>query len=211
MMRVILTPPVLSADALGELQDWLGITTGGDAGELSELLMVAIGVCTDFTGLVPIACTCQETLPLPPPAPRPLPLPLDWRDLGLPPGFAWPPGAGDGFQPLATRPVTAVTAVKLLDSLGNPTPITPPAYTALITADGTARISVPQPGVAIRCQVQFTAGYAPSWDALPDPLRHGIVRLAAHQYRNRDAASAAPLPPAAVAALWLPWRRLKLG
>jgi len=55
------------------------------------------------------------------------------------------------------------------------------------------------------------AGLAPDWDALPDGLRHGVMRLAAHQHRQREGDGAAPLPPAAVAALWRPWRRLRLA
>jgi len=44
---------------------------------------------------------------------------------------------------------------------------------------------------------------------LPEPLRQGIVRLAAHLYTVRGEAEAPP--PACVAALWRPWRRLRLG
>ena len=48
---------------------------------------------------------------------------------------------------------------------------------------------------------------APGWDALPEALRQGIFRLAAHQHRERENSGAAPQPPAAVAALWQPWRQ----
>jgi uncharacterized phiE125 gp8 family phage protein len=37
-----------------------------------------------------------------------------------------------------------------------------------------------------------------------------IVRLVAHLFTHRDAADAGP-PPAAVAAMWRPWRRLRLA
>jgi uncharacterized phiE125 gp8 family phage protein len=46
-------------------------------------------------------------------------------------------------------------------------------------------------------------------NGLPEALRHGIVRLAAHLYSHRDEAEQAG-PPAAVTALWRPWRRLRL-
>lgn len=58
--------------------------------------------------------------------------------------------------------------------------------------------------------VRFEAGLAASWNDIPEALRHGIVRLAAHLFTHRDAADAGP-PRAAVAALWRPWRRLSLG
>ena len=47
------------------------------------------------------------------------------------------------------------------------------------------------------------------WSALDPGLRQGIVRYAAHQYRERDSGSS-EAPPAAVAALWRPYRRVML-
>lgn len=40
-----------------------------------------------------------------------------------------------------------------------------------------------------------------------EPLRQGIVRLVAHMHLHRDGDQS---PPAAVAALWRPWRRMRL-
>ena len=51
---------------------------------------------------------------------------------------------------------------------------------------------------------------ATDWNGIPEPLRQGIIRLAAHLFTHRDAADAGP-PPTAVAALWRPWRRLRMG
>lgn len=53
-------------------------------------------------------------------------------------------------------------------------------------------------------------GLAEDWNGIPEPLRQGIIRLVAHLYTHRDDADAGP-PPTAVAALWRPWRRLRLG
>ena len=50
---------------------------------------------------------------------------------------------------------------------------------------------------------------APDWDALDMGLRHGVIRFAAHQYRERDRDEAGAIP-AAVAALWRPWRQVRL-
>lgn len=58
------------------------------------------------------------------------------------------------------------------------------------------------------CQ-QFTGHPAAAWPDLPEALRHGIIRHAAHHYRERDNDPASQ-PPAAVAALWRPWRALRL-
>ena len=51
---------------------------------------------------------------------------------------------------------------------------------------------------------------AADWNGIPEPLRHGIIRLVAHLFTHRDAADAGP-PPTAVAAMWRPWRRLRMG
>lgn len=55
--------------------------------------------------------------------------------------------------------------------------------------------------------VRFRAGLAADWDGLPEALRHGIVRLAAHLYATCEGETG---PPAAVTALWRPFRRMRL-
>ena len=57
------------------------------------------------------------------------------------------------------------------------------------------------------CQ-RFTGTTATQWAELAEDLRHGVVRLAAHHYRERD--SGAMAPPAIIAALWRPHRELRL-
>jgi hypothetical protein len=56
------------------------------------------------------------------------------------------------------------------------------------------------------CSVTYEAGLATRLRALPEPLRVGITRLA-ELLANDSSAE----PPAAVAALWRPWRRVRLG
>lgn len=73
------------------------------------------------------------------------------------------------------------------------------------SGDGWVRLSG---NAAARVAVE--AGIADDWNGVPEPLRQGIVRLTAHLYANRDAAGDAG-PPAAVAALWRPWRRMRLA
>ena len=57
--------------------------------------------------------------------------------------------------------------------------------------------------------LQFTGIAATQWTELDEALRHGIVRFAANQYRERDAGAGEPLP-AAITALWRPWRMVRL-
>lgn len=75
--------------------------------------------------------------------------------------------------------------------------------------DGWVRLSGSAAGSA-PVRVAVKAGIADDWNGVPEPLRQGIVRLTAHLYANRDAAGDAG-PPAAVAALWRPWRRMRLA
>lgn len=55
--------------------------------------------------------------------------------------------------------------------------------------------------------VRYRAGLAVDWAGLPPEIAHGVAIMGAHLFDNRDAAA---VPPAAVAALWRPWRRMRL-
>jgi uncharacterized phiE125 gp8 family phage protein len=81
-----------------------------------------------------------------------------------------------------------------------------------IAADGTGwvRLTGLPAGSSAGLAVRFRAGMGADWNAVPEPLRAGVIRLVSHFYSHRDAADAGP-PPAAVAALWRPWRRIQLG
>jgi len=114
------------------------------------------------------------------------------------------------WQAIQARPVIAITGVLGIDHAGTRSALAASAYAVEFRADGTGWVRVLDPGLAERVAVRFTAGLASGWDALPDGLRHGVVRLAAHNYRQRETGEAGPLPPAAVAALWRPWRGLRL-
>ena len=182
MKRHIVTPAVLAPEALAELKLWLGITTAQDDAPLDDLLRTALEMCEGFTGSMPLIAECEEVLPLS----------CDW-------------------QMLATQPVQAITAISGIAADGTPTALAGDAWAVELDADGGGRVLVTSPGVASRIAVRFTAGLAGSWADLPDSLRQGIMRLAAHQHRERESSGAAPLPPAAVAALWRPWRRMRLA
>jgi uncharacterized phiE125 gp8 family phage protein len=182
MKRQIVTPAVLPPAALAELKHWLGISTAQDDAELAALLRAALEVCEAFTGLMPIAATCEEVLPVAP---------------------LW--------QTLSVRPIQAIVQVQGIPAEGPRITLVAEAYAVELDADGSGRVRVTQPTIAGRVAVRFTAGLAADWEGLPEPIRHGLLRLAAHQHRERDLPSASPLPPAAVAALWRRWRRLRVA
>jgi uncharacterized phiE125 gp8 family phage protein len=60
-----------------------------------------------------------------------------------------------------------------------------------------------------RVRVTYRAGLAESWAGLPEPLRQGVLRLVWHLYAERGGQPESP--PAAVAALWRPFRRMRIG
>lgn len=182
MKRQIVTPAALPPAALAELKQWLGIATAHDDAPLAALLRTAIDMCEAFTGSMPIESGCEEVLPV-----------------------------ATNWQTLASRPVQAVTGIEAIAADGTRSALPAAAYAIDLDADGAGRVMLIEPGTAARIAVRFTAGLAPSWDALPEALRHGILRLAAHQHRAREGDGAAPVPPAAVAALWRPWRRMRLA
>lgn len=108
------------------------------------------------------------------------------------------------WQRLSRGPVAAITAV----SAGG-LPLAAAAYAIDIDAGGDGWVRVPGSGPPPVLTVGYTAGIAANWSALPEPLRQGAIRLASHLYAHRDAADEG-VPPAAIAALWRPWRRMRL-
>lgn len=180
MKRAIVTPADFAGAALGELKQWLAITANAEDTALVALLGAAAEMCEAFTGTMPLEVLCEELLP-----------------------------ASAQWQTLSARPVQAIAGIEAVPAEGARFALAPDAYEIELEADGTGLVRVTRQGSAGRVAVRYTAGLAPDWAALPEGLRHGIVRLAAHQYRQRDEGGAAS-PPAAVTALWRPWRRLRL-
>ena len=181
MQRRILVPPTLAGTALDELKNWLAITTSIDDATLTGLIRASLEMCEGFTGQMPLETTCEEVLPAC----------ADWQALG-------------------TRPVQAISGVEAVQTDGNRVPFASGNYEIDLEADGKALVRVLRPGSASRVAVRLTAGLAADWNGLPESLRHGVLRMAAHQYRERDGGDSNPAPPATIAALWRPWRQLRL-
>lgn len=181
-MRTILTPPALPDAALDELKAWLAISSEADDPALTALLNAALGACEAFTGQMVLEAECEEVLP-----------------------------ARSGWQVFATRPVQAVTLAEGIPAEGARFTLASDAYAIELDADGSARFRLVRQGAAGRIAVRFTAGMASEWAEVPETIRHGAIRMAAHLYRRRDDEVDAATPPASVAALWRPWRRLHLA
>ncbi len=176
---VTMTPPELSPAALAALKQYLRIAVQTEDAALSEQLGSAYELCERFVGTTLIVRGIAQVLT-----------------------------AGTGWQSLAHRPVIAIDALDGLLAEGPEVALTIDAYALDIAADGSGRIRIERPGAAGRVRVRYSAGIAGNWEGVPEPLRQGIVRMAAFGYSER--AGDAP-PPAAVSALWRPYRRMVLA
>lgn len=173
-------PAILPAEVLAETRMFLRIDLTDENALVERLGASALSLCEQFTRQILIARGFDETLP-----------------------------ASTEWQRLAARPVRSITAVETLAVDGATTPLASDAYAIDIDANGDGWVRLLQPGGG-RIRVTYAAGMAADWSDVPEALRQGIVRLAAHFYAHRDAAEDAG-PPAVVTALWRPWRRMRLG
>lgn len=183
MERIIVQAPVLGGAALAELKHWLGISRPAEDAALIGLLEASLGICEAFTGKAPLLQIVEEVIA---------------------------PVAG--WQELTSRPVRDVIGAALIAADGTREAIAIPGDTFALRIAETACVQLLRPlegrGVALRLVV----GIAEDWEQVPAPLRHGIIRLAAHHYRDRDRDTKASIaPPASVTALWRPWRSVRLA
>jgi uncharacterized phiE125 gp8 family phage protein len=125
-------------------------------------------------------------------------------------GFSDRHSVSSNWQRLALTPVGSVTLVNGIALAGAPfaLPVTDYAIDIDHNRDGWVRVS--QPGTALRIDVIGRAGLATDWGMIPEPLRQGIIRLVSHQLMFRDSFDDVGAP-AAVAALWKPFRRMRLS
>lgn len=181
MQRIIVQPPVTGALALAELKHWLGITRPDDDAALTGLLQTSLTICEAFTGKAPLLQVVEEAIAL-----------------------------VSGWQELASRPVRALTGAALIAADGSRTPLPALADAMEWRIAGSACVQLLQPFEGQAIALQASVGIADDWNALPAPISQGIIRLAAHHYRDRDGTSGA-VPPASVTALWRPWRSVRLA
>ena len=110
---------------------------------------------------------------------------------------------------LASRPIARLTTIERLADDGTRTALGEEDYDLHLSGDGSAQLRLRNGPYLSRVVVTLEAGLAPDWPGLPDGLRHGILRFAAFLHREGEAAGGEP--PAAIAALWRPWRVLRLA
>lgn len=179
-MTVSGVSPAAIAAAVAEARGFLRLEGEAEQALLERLAASAIALAEAFTGTLLVVRTVEDVLPA---------------------------GRGGAWQLLNAAPVRAIGGVTGLPAEGAPFVLPPDAYAVDVDAEARGWVRVIAPGAAGRVAVSYTAGLAADWAALPPPVAQGVAMLIAHLFNDREAGRA---PPAAVAALWRPYRRMRL-
>jgi uncharacterized phiE125 gp8 family phage protein len=172
----------LPPEAAGAAKAYLRVERADEDVLIAGLVLAAAELCEAFIG-------------------RPL-LERDFTE-SIPAGRAW--------RRLSHGPVRTIGQVEALADEGPAQALPAADYGIDIDSRGDGWVRLTATGEARRIRVGYRAGLAAGWADLPAALRQGILRLAGHFYTNRAAdGPRASEPPAAVAALWRPFRRLRL-
>lgn len=163
--------------SLGEVQAFVRIETGEEEALLAGLARTATGICEQFLGTWLMQRAFEAILP------------------------------ADGlWQAVPMRPVLSIDEVETLRTDGTRQALSPDRFEIDLDGAGTGRVRCLDL-TAQRLVVSGVAGLAADPNALPEPVRQGILRLVAHLFAHRDGDGR---PPAAVTALWQPYREVRL-
>ncbi|MGF1549197.1 MAG: head-tail connector protein [Sphingomonadaceae bacterium] len=183
------TPIAPGAAAIAEAKNFLRIEHDSEDALIERLIASAAALCEEFTGQVLLARDFSETLTL-----------------------------AQGWLSLSRTPARAITGIEGLAGDGAAFAIPAGDYEIDIDIAGDGWVRIAKAGDARRARIAYEAGIAAAWEDVPEALRQGIVRLTAHFHTYRGApagptgaAREGEAPPAAVTALWRPWRRLNIG
>ena len=165
--------------SLSEAQAFVRVETGEEEALLAGLIRSASALCEAFLDQAVIARPFSDELP----------------------------GAA-AWQRLSVSPVRSIDTVETIAEGGAATPVPLGGYAADIDASGDGWVRV-DAVTGWRIRVGGSAGLAADENDVPEPIRHGVLRLVAHLYSTRDGAGGEP--PAAVTALWRPYRRMRLA
>lgn len=111
------------------------------------------------------------------------------------------------WQRVPIEPVRTINGVEAVDEGGVATPLDAGGYAVDVDASGVGWVRMSSP--ARRIRVTGKAGMAAGQNGAPEPIRQGVLRLVAHLFAARDGGGEAP--PAAVTALWRPYRKARLA
>ena len=169
------------AVSLSEAQGFVRVETGEEEAILAGLIRTASALCEAFLNQVVIARPFSEDLPL----------------------------SGD-WQRLQAAPVRSIGQVETIgdDGVVSLLPVNAYAIDIDSAGDGWVRV-ISAANMCRRIRVAGVAGIATESNAVPEPIRQGVLRLVAYLFASRDGVGGEP--PAAVTALWRPYRRMRLA
>lgn len=167
--------------SLAELKADARIATSEEDALLTGFVRAATDLCEQFTGRLLIARAVHEIVP-----------------------------ASGVWTRLEAMPVQSIDSVAALTADGQRASLAAGAYAVDIDAAGEGWVRLLAKHQENRLMVSYVAGLTTDPNGVPEALRQGITRLALYFYARRDA-DEAEAPPAAVTALWRPWRRLRIG
>jgi len=207
-LKLLLTSaPVRLPVGLDEIRAHLRLDDGAVAEDAAVMGMVraAVGACERFTGRALISQSWALFLDHWPAA----------HDDG-PLGEGWSRGP-DTVTAVRTLnlpkpPLRSIAQIKTFDESDNAI-VWPGANYFVDTASAPGRVAArtgqtfPQPGRATNgIEIDFVAGYGDDPGTVPEDLRQGILRLAAHMFEHRGDGVAAAVRGAGAAALWQPYK-----
>lgn len=169
--------------SLNEARSWLRLGASIDDAVVAGLIRAAANICENFVGQWLMLREAEEVLVM-----------------------------TGGELRLSARPVAGVDNVTLLSAGGGESEVAEAERGLRIAPDGAGRLSIAHAGDADRVRVRYRAGMAADVNGVPEAIRHGILRMMQHLHDARDGTGAAgAAPPAMIAALWQPWRRIGLA
>ena len=166
--------------SMSEAQAFLRIETGEEEALLAGLIRTASAVCESFLNQVVIAREFAVDLP-----------------------------ASSAWERLSVAPVRSIARVEAIEDNGTAVAMLPGEYAVDIDADWIGGVRVASASAVRRVRVNGSAGMADEPNGVPEPIRHGVLRLVGHLFASRDGSDGAP--PAAVTALWRPYRKARLA
>jgi uncharacterized phiE125 gp8 family phage protein len=113
------------------------------------------------------------------------------------------------WQRLPLTPIRSIDSVQTVDPSGVAVALPIESYAVDVDSSGDGWVRVLDAGDAIRVRVSGIAGMADDENGVPEAIRQGVLRLVGHLFTSRDGDGGEP--PAAVTALWRPYRRMRLA
>ncbi|MEL7459775.1 MAG: hypothetical protein AAFX45_13885 [Pseudomonadota bacterium] len=193
MVLVELTSVPDTALPVQDLRNHLRLSTGfadggGEDGHLELCLRSALSTIEARTGKVLLSRSYRWSL-------------TAWRDLAR--------------QTLPIAPVSAITALRIVDQGGTPSLADPEAYRLVADAHRPQLVSkgmvLPSIPVGGSAEIDFEAGYGTDWTGVPANIAQATVHLAGFLYEHRMDANATVSLPAAVVGLIEPYREMRLS